>query len=74
MFYVILNVPNMSVVRCLLQTLAVLNPFRTTDASILQDTDLAGPLVFCLAFGGFLLLVSADTCAAANGKDGDCLQ
>jgi hypothetical protein len=41
-----------------LQTLAVLNPFRTTDASILQDTDLAGPLVFCLALGAFLLLVS----------------
>lgn len=38
------------------KTLAVLNPFRTTDASILQDTDLAGPLVFCLALGAFLLL------------------
>jgi hypothetical protein len=36
----------------------VLNPFRTTDKSIFEDTDLAGPLVFCLAFGGFLLLVS----------------
>ena len=24
----------------------------------MDDTDLAGPLVFCLAFGGFLLLVS----------------
>ena len=23
----------------------------------MDDTDLAGPLVFCLAFGGFLLLV-----------------
>ena len=23
---------------------------------MLQDTDLAGPLVFCLAFGSFLLL------------------
>ena len=33
-----------------------MNPFRRTDAEILQDTDLAGPLVFCLAFGGFLLL------------------
>ncbi|XP_021938222.1 protein YIPF5-like [Zootermopsis nevadensis] len=38
------------------KTLAVLNPYRITDASILQDTDLAGPLVFCLAFGAFLLL------------------
>lgn len=38
------------------KTLAVLNPLRETDASILQDTDLAGPLAFILAFGGFLLL------------------
>ncbi|XP_046437954.1 protein YIPF5-like [Daphnia pulex] len=38
------------------KTLAVLNPLRETDASILQDTDLAGPLAFVLAFGGFLLL------------------
>lgn len=40
------------------QTLSVLNPFRTTDQMILQDTDLAGPLVFCLTLGSFLLLVS----------------
>jgi hypothetical protein len=39
-----------------LKTLAVLNPFRSTDASILHDSDLAGPLVFCLAFGCFLLV------------------
>ncbi|GAB6033270.1 Protein yipf5 [Chamberlinius hualienensis] len=39
-----------------MQTKAVLNPLRSTDASIMQDTDLAGPLVFCLAFGGLLLL------------------
>ncbi|RWS07192.1 protein YIPF5-like protein [Dinothrombium tinctorium] len=38
------------------KTLAALNPFRSTDSSILLDTDFAGPLVFCLAFGGFLLL------------------
>ncbi|CAD7079796.1 unnamed protein product [Hermetia illucens] len=38
------------------KTLAVLNPFRTTDQDICQDTDMAGPLVFCLALGGFLLL------------------
>lgn len=41
-----------------LQTLSVLNPFRTPEKSIFEDTDMAGPLVFCLAFGGFLLLVS----------------
>uniref|UniRef100_A0A023F877 Protein YIPF n=2 Tax=Triatoma infestans TaxID=30076 RepID=A0A023F877_TRIIF len=38
------------------KTMAVLNPFRSTDMTILQDTDLAGPLVFCLAFGALLLL------------------
>jgi len=38
------------------KTLSVLNPLRTTEQSILQDTDMAGPLVFCLALGGFLLL------------------
>ncbi|KAK8732854.1 hypothetical protein OTU49_006963 [Cherax quadricarinatus] len=38
------------------KTLTVLNPMRRTDPTILQDTDLAGPLAFCLAFGSFLLL------------------
>uniref|UniRef100_A0A1B0A0R6 Protein YIPF n=1 Tax=Glossina pallidipes TaxID=7398 RepID=A0A1B0A0R6_GLOPL len=38
------------------QTLAVLNPMRAVHHQILQDTDMAGPLVFCLALGGFLLL------------------
>ncbi len=44
---------------CSFQTLSVLNPMKTPDAAIMQDTDLAGPLVFCLMFGGSLLLVSA---------------
>ncbi|TDG44248.1 hypothetical protein AWZ03_009333 [Drosophila navojoa] len=38
------------------KTLAVLNPLRGTDQQILQDTDMAGPLVFCLTLGGILLL------------------
>lgn len=50
----------------LCQTLAVLNPIKTPDDSIHSDTDLAGPLVFCLLFGASLLLVSGsihcDTC------------
>ncbi|VDI12511.1 Hypothetical predicted protein, partial [Mytilus galloprovincialis] len=37
-------------------TLAVLNPLKQADHTIMQDTDLAGPLVFCLAFGGTLML------------------
>ncbi|PVD35079.1 hypothetical protein C0Q70_06360 [Pomacea canaliculata] len=38
------------------KTMTVLNPLKAADHSIMQDTDLAGPLVFCLAFGGSLLL------------------
>jgi len=38
------------------KTLAVLNPFRATPAEAAGDGDLAGPLVFCLAFGSLLLL------------------
>ncbi|KAJ3030519.1 hypothetical protein HDV00_008858, partial [Rhizophlyctis rosea] len=36
--------------------ITVLNPLRPVDKHIMDDTDLAGPLVFCLLFGGFLLL------------------
>lgn len=38
------------------KTLAVLNPFKAAEHDMMQDTDLAGPLVFCLAFGGSLML------------------
>ena len=38
------------------KTLAVVNPYRKTDAIILHESDLGGPLIFCLAFGCFLLL------------------
>ncbi|XP_078601525.1 protein YIPF5-like isoform X3 [Branchiostoma floridae x Branchiostoma japonicum] len=38
------------------KTMTVLNPTKETDASILGDGDLAGPLVFCLMFGSCLLL------------------
>ena len=38
------------------KTKSVLNPFKATDSHIMDDTDLAGPLLFCLAFGGLLLL------------------
>ncbi|XP_022666337.1 protein YIPF5-like isoform X1 [Varroa jacobsoni] len=38
------------------KTLAVLNPLRKSEATILNECDLAGPLVFCLAFGCFLML------------------
>ncbi|KND05137.1 transporter YIP1 [Spizellomyces punctatus DAOM BR117] len=34
----------------------VLNPLRAVDKHIMDDTDLAGPILFVLLFGGFLLL------------------
>lgn len=40
------------------QTLAVLNPVARIDQHIMDDADLAGPLLFCALFGTFLLLVS----------------
>jgi hypothetical protein len=39
------------------KTKSVLNPFTTPDLSIVDDVDLAGPLVFCLAFACSLLLL-----------------
>ena len=39
------------------KTKSVLNPFTPPDRSILDDVDLAGPLVFCLAFAFSLLLL-----------------
>ena len=40
------------------KTLTVLNPFRSgaNRTDVANDADLAGPLVFCLAFGSLLLL------------------
>lgn len=35
-----------------------MNPLGTIDAHIMDDADLAGPLVFCSVFASFLLLVS----------------
>ncbi|CAO3663363.1 unnamed protein product [Rhizopus microsporus] len=39
-----------------MQSLTVLNPFRTVPSTIMDDTDLAGPLLFIFLFGTFLLL------------------
>ncbi|KAG5843348.1 hypothetical protein ANANG_G00149900 [Anguilla anguilla] len=38
------------------KTLTVLHPLKAADGSIMTETDLAGPMVFCLAFGATLLL------------------
>merc|ERR1712000_6562 len=37
------------------KTLAVLNPFRHIDQHLMDDSDLAGPVLFFLLFGTFLL-------------------
>ncbi|XP_072446805.1 protein YIPF5 isoform X2 [Chiloscyllium punctatum] len=39
------------------KTLTVLHPLKAADGTIMNETDLAGPMVFCLAFGATLLLV-----------------
>ncbi|XP_036598090.1 protein YIPF5-like [Trichosurus vulpecula] len=38
------------------KTLTVLHPLKVADGSIMNETDLARPMVFCLAFGATLLL------------------
>ena len=38
------------------KTTTVLNPFRSVSTNIMDDTDLIGPLLFCLLFGATLLL------------------
>jgi len=38
--------------------MTVLNPFRRVDERIMDDADLAGPLIFCFCFATFLLFVS----------------
>uniref|UniRef100_A0A8C5MTD7 Yip1 domain family member 7 n=1 Tax=Leptobrachium leishanense TaxID=445787 RepID=A0A8C5MTD7_9ANUR len=38
------------------KTLTVLNPWKPADGSIMNETDLAGPMLFCFALGSTLLL------------------
>ena len=44
------------------QTMTVLNPLGRVDQNIMDDSDLAGPILFFLLFGTFLLLVGLSTC------------
>lgn len=39
-----------------MKTVSVLNPVQQIDRVVMEDTDLAGPLLFCLLFGMSLLL------------------
>ncbi|XP_048640384.1 protein YIPF7 isoform X3 [Marmota marmota marmota] len=39
------------------KTLTVLNPMKPADGSIMNETDLTGPILFCIALGATLLLV-----------------
>ena len=39
------------------KSLTVLNPLRRPEQNIMDDADLAGPILFCFCFGTFLLLV-----------------
>jgi protein YIPF5/7 len=38
--------------------MTVLNPLRQIDEHIMDDADMAGPIIFCFSFATFLLLVS----------------
>ena len=40
------------------KTLTVLNPLSKPDERIMDDADLAGPVLFCFGFGLVLLFVS----------------
>jgi hypothetical protein len=40
------------------KTLTVLNPMKSADGSIINETDLTGPILFCLALGATLLPVT----------------
>ncbi|KAJ1342445.1 hypothetical protein BSLG_002990 [Batrachochytrium salamandrivorans] len=52
--YADLNMPDPDTMG--LHGLTVMNPFRQIDRHIMDDTDLAGPILFCFLFGGFLFL------------------
>ncbi len=39
------------------KTLTVLNPLKPADGSIMNETDLTGPVLFCIALGVTLLMV-----------------
>jgi protein YIPF5/7 len=41
------------------KSMTVLNPLGHINANIMDDADLAGPLIFCFCFATFLLFVSA---------------
>ncbi|XP_019940411.2 protein YIPF7-like [Paralichthys olivaceus] len=38
------------------KTLTVLNPFKPADGSIMNETDLTGPILFCVTLGVFLMM------------------
>jgi len=40
------------------KSMTVLNPLSRVDEHIMDDADLAGPLIFCFCFATFLLFVS----------------
>jgi len=39
------------------KTIAVLNPWRTTDSAVINEVDLTGPFVNCMALGTAMLMV-----------------
>lgn len=52
------------------KTMTVLNPLARVDQHIMDDSDLAGPILFFLLFGTFLLLVSRFSSSRSRSKHG----
>ena len=50
------------------KSLTVLNPLSAVEPHIMDDADLAGPLVFCFVFASLLLLVRATLFASSWSK------
>lgn len=40
------------------KALTVLNPLKPADGSIMNETDLTGPIIFCVALGVTLMMVA----------------
>ena len=40
-----------------IKSMTVLNPLQKIDEHIMDDADMAGPIIFCFSFATFLLLV-----------------
>lgn len=51
------------------KSMTVLNPLKQVDEHIMDDADMAGPILFCFSFATFLLLVgSISVCSNSSSS------